>query len=51
MLWEFNYSLKPVTALPFHVVDPLKKSKLAWVMEESMIKPVYDMMLHGYSPI
>ncbi|WP_238104075.1 NAD(P)/FAD-dependent oxidoreductase [Vibrio cincinnatiensis] len=51
MLWEFNYSLKPVTALHFHVVDPLKKSKLAWVMEESMIKPVYDMMLHGYSPI
>lgn len=51
MLWEFDYSLKPVTALPFHVVDPLKKSKLAWVMEESMIKPVYDIMLHGYTPI
>lgn len=51
MLWEFNYSLKPVTALPFEVVDPLKESKLAWHMEETFLRPVYDMMLNGYTPV
>ena len=51
MLWEFDYSLQPVTALPFQVVDPLEKSQLAWVMEKSLIKPVYDAMLEGYTPI
>ncbi|CAM3802766.1 NAD(P)/FAD-dependent oxidoreductase [Parendozoicomonas haliclonae] len=51
MLWEFDYSMEPVTALPFEVVDPLSESKLAWVMEKSLIKPVYDLMLHGYTPI
>ncbi len=51
MLWEFDYSLQPVTALPFQVVDPLEKSQLAWVMEKSLIKPVYDVMLEGYTPI
>jgi len=51
MLWEFNYSLKPVTALPFEVVDPLKESKLAWHMEETFLRPIYDMMLNGYTPV
>ncbi|SFF81015.1 NAD(P)/FAD-dependent oxidoreductase [Neptunomonas qingdaonensis] len=51
MLWEFDYSMQPITALPFEVVDPLEKSKLAWVMEKSLIKPVYDVMLEGYTPI
>ena len=51
MLWEFDYSLEPITALPFEVVDPLEVSELAWVMEKSLIKPVYDLMLHGYTPI
>ncbi|PFG58012.1 sulfide:quinone oxidoreductase [Vibrio sp. ES.051] len=51
MLWEFDYSLQPVTALPFQVVDPLEKSKLAWRMEETLLRPIYDMMLHGYTPI
>ena len=51
MLWEFDYTMQPVTALPFEVVDPLEESKLAWVMEKSLIKPVYDLMLHGYTPI
>ncbi|WP_181161496.1 NAD(P)/FAD-dependent oxidoreductase [Maribrevibacterium harenarium] len=51
MLWEFDYTIEPMTALPFQVVDPLAESKLAWVMEKSMIRPVYDLMLHGYTPI
>ncbi|RTE64409.1 NAD(P)/FAD-dependent oxidoreductase [Amphritea opalescens] len=51
MLWEFDYSLQPVTALPFEVVDPLAKSKLSWVMEKSLLRPVYDIMLEGYTPI
>lgn len=51
MLWEFDYSMQPVTALPFEVVDPLEKSQLAWVMEKSLIRPVYDAMLEGYTPI
>ena len=51
MLWEFDYSMQPVTALPFEVVDPLEKSQLAWVMEKSLIRPVYDAMLMGYTPI
>ena len=51
MLWEFDYSMHAVTALPFEVVDPLEKSKLAWVMEKSLIRPVYDVMLEGYTPI
>lgn len=51
MLWEFNYSLQPVTALPFQVVDPLSESKLAWAMEETFLRPVYDVMLNGYTPI
>lgn len=51
MLWEFDYSLEPMTALPFEVVDPLKKSQLAWVMEKSLIRPVYDVMLHGFTPV
>ncbi|MDO6563591.1 FAD-dependent oxidoreductase [Amphritea sp. 1_MG-2023] len=51
MLWEFDYSLQPVTALPFQVVDPLAKSKLSWVMEKSLIRPVYDIMLEGYTPV
>jgi sulfide:quinone oxidoreductase len=51
MLWEFNYSLQPVTALPFQVVDPLAESKLAWAMEETFLRPVYDVMLKGYTPI
>ena len=51
MLWEFNYTLQPVTALPFQVVDPLKESKLAWHMEETFLRPVYDLMLNGYTPV
>ncbi|WP_413283632.1 NAD(P)/FAD-dependent oxidoreductase [Vibrio sp. MA40-2] len=51
MLWEFNYSLQPVTALPFQVVDPLEESALAWRMEETFLRPVYDIMLKGYTPI
>lgn len=51
MLWEFDYSLKPVTTLPFPIVDPLEKSRLAWRMEETFLRPVYDMMLNGYTPI
>ncbi|MHA2938910.1 NAD(P)/FAD-dependent oxidoreductase [Vibrio sp. RC27] len=51
MLWEFNYSLEPVTALPFQVVDPLSESALAWTMEETFLRPVYDVMLNGYTPI
>lgn len=51
MLWEFDYSLQPVTALPFKVVDPLSESKLAWTMEETFLRPVYDVMLNGYTPI
>ena len=51
MLWEFDYSMKPVTALPFHVVDPLAESRLSWLIEERFIRPVYDMMLRGYSPV
>ena len=51
MLWEFNYSLKPVTALPFQVVDPLSESQLAWHMEETFLRPVYDLMLNGYTPV
>ncbi|SIS41623.1 NAD(P)/FAD-dependent oxidoreductase [Neptunomonas antarctica] len=51
MLWEFDYSMQPVTALPFQIVDPLEKSTLAWVMEKSLIKPVYTAMLEGYTPI
>jgi len=51
MLWEFDYSLQPVTALPFKMVDPLEKSKLSWVMEKSLLRPVYDMMLEGYTPL
>lgn len=51
MLWEFDFSMQPVTALPFQVVDPLAKSKLAWVMERSLLKPVYIAMLEGYTPI
>ncbi|MCB5160407.1 NAD(P)/FAD-dependent oxidoreductase [Marinomonas algarum] len=51
MLWEFDYTLQPVTALPFEVVDPLKKSKLSWVMEKSLLRPIYDIMLEGYTPV
>ena len=51
MLWEFNYTLKPVTALPFQVVDPLSESTLAWHMEETFLRPVYDLMLNGYTPV
>ncbi|WP_299182453.1 FAD-dependent oxidoreductase [uncultured Neptuniibacter sp.] len=51
MLWEFDYSMQPMTALPFEVVDPLAVSELAWVMEKSLIRPVYDIMLHGYTPV
>jgi sulfide:quinone oxidoreductase len=51
MLWEFDYSLEPMTTLPIQVVDPLDKSELAWVMEKSLIRPVYDVMLHGYTPV
>ncbi|TYL47581.1 NAD(P)/FAD-dependent oxidoreductase [Marinomonas sp. IMCC 4694] len=51
MLWEFDYTLQPVTALPFEVVDPLKESKLSWVMEKSLLRPIYDVMLEGYTPI
>lgn len=51
MLWEFDYTLQPVTALPFEVVDPLKKSKLSWVMEKSLLRPIYDVMLEGYTPV
>ena len=51
MLWEFDYSLEPMTTLPFPVVDPLDKSETAWVMEKSLIRPVYDVMLHGYTPV
>ena len=51
MLWEFNYSLQATTALPFQVVDPLKESKLAWHMEETFLRPVYDIMLNGYTPV
>jgi sulfide:quinone oxidoreductase len=51
MLWEFDYSLEPMTTLPFPVVDPLDKSEIAWVMEKSLIRPVYDVMLHGYTPV
>jgi sulfide:quinone oxidoreductase len=51
MLWEFNYSLQPVTALPFQIINPLSESKLAWTMEETLLRPVYDVMLNGYTPI
>lgn len=51
MLWEFDYSMQPMTALPFQVVDPLSESGLAWRMEETLLRPVYDIMLHGYTPI
>ncbi|PMG85573.1 hypothetical protein BCU83_18245 [Vibrio breoganii] len=51
MLWEFDYSMKPMTALPFQVVDPLAESALAWRMEETFLRPVYDVMLKGYTPI
>ncbi|WJV55865.1 FAD/NAD(P)-binding oxidoreductase [Prodigiosinella aquatilis] len=51
MLWEFNYLLEPVTALPFQVIDPLEESTLAWRMEETLLWPVYDIMLKGYTPI
>ncbi len=51
MLWEFDYSLQPVTALPFKVVDPLSESAIAWQMEETFLRPVYDIMLNGYTPI
>lgn len=51
MLWEFDYTMQPMTALPFHVVDPLAESELAWRMEETLLRPVYDVMLHGYTPI
>lgn len=51
MLWEFDYSMQPMTALPFHVVDTLAKSELAWHMEETLLRPVYDVMLHGHTPI
>lgn len=51
MLWEFNYALQPVTALPFEVVDPLAESALAWRFEETLLRPVYDVMLKGYTPI
>lgn len=51
MLWEFDYSMQPVTALPFEVVDPLDKSTLSWYMEEQLLRPIYDLMLNGYTPI
>jgi len=51
MLWEFDYGMQPMTALPLQVVDPLEESKLAWVMEKSLIRPVYDVMLEGFTPI
>ncbi len=51
MLWEFNYTLQPVTALPFAVVDPLDESAIAWRFEETLLRPVYDVMLKGYTPI
>ncbi|WP_100754055.1 NAD(P)/FAD-dependent oxidoreductase [Vibrio salilacus] len=51
MLWEFNYALQPVTALPFEVVDPLDESVIAWHFEETLLRPVYDVMLKGYTPI
>lgn len=51
MLWEFDYGMKPMTGLPFEVVDPLKISELAWVMEKSLIRPVYNVMLHGFTPV
>ncbi|WP_370280323.1 NAD(P)/FAD-dependent oxidoreductase [Pontibacterium sp.] len=51
MLWEFDYGMKPMTALPLQVVDPLEKSKVAWVMEKSLIRPVYDVMLEGFTPV
>ena len=51
MLWEFDFSLKPTTTLPIKVVDPVKPSTLSWFMEERLIRPVYDLMLKGYTPI
>ncbi|HDL9434776.1 TPA: hypothetical protein PX805_002371 [Vibrio cholerae] len=51
MLWEFNYGLQPVTALPFEVVDPLAESALAWRFEATLLRPVYDVMLKGYTPV
>lgn len=51
MLWEFNYDLQPVTALPFEVVDPLSESALAWRFEATLLRPVYDVMLKGYTPV
>lgn len=51
MLWEFDYQMKPITELPMQVVDPLEKSQIAWVMEKSLIRPVYDVMLEGFTPI
>lgn len=51
MLWEFDYQMQPTTALPFHIVDPLKSSHFAWKVKESVIKPIYDMMLRGYTPM
>lgn len=51
MLWEFDYGMQPMTALPFQVVDPLAISEVAWVMEKSLIRPVYDVMLEGFTPI
>lgn len=51
MLWEFDFTLQPMTALPFQVVDPLKSSRFAWKVKESVIKPIYDMMLRGYTPM
>ncbi|MGB0468168.1 MAG: hypothetical protein ACPGF7_11660 [Pontibacterium sp.] len=51
MLWEFDYSMTPITALPCQVIDPLDKSQLAWLMEKSLTRPVYDVMLRGFTPI
>ncbi len=51
MLWEFDYALLPVTALPFEVVDPLDESALAWRFEATLLRPVYDVMLRGYTPV
>jgi sulfide:quinone oxidoreductase len=52
VLAEFGYGGKRLPSFPSWFIDDLKPSRLAWLLKEKMLPPIYwKAMLKGYEPL